>query len=196
MASRTSALITRPATTERWADLEELFGDRGACGGCWCMAWRLSRTDYESGKGAKHKRRLKRLVGRTVPPGVLGYAGGKAIAWCAVAPREQYSFLSRSRVLKPVDEQPVWSVSCLFVERSHRRGGVSTAILKAAVDFAAGHGARVVEGYPVEPTKGAIPPAFAWTGLPSAFLKAGFHEVARRSPTRPIMRIDTRQRRR
>ncbi len=196
MASGTPPLITHPATAERWADLEELFGDRGACGGCWCMAWRLSRADYESGKGTKHKRRLKRLVGRAVPPGVLGYADGKAIAWCAVAPREEYSFLSRSRVLKPVDEQPVWSISCLFVERFHRGRGVSTAMLKAAVDFAAGHGARLVEGYPVEPAKGTIPPAFAWTGLPSAFLKAGFHEVARRSPTRPIMRVDTRKRRR
>ncbi len=193
MARGTSTLITRSATADRWADLEELFGDRGACGGCWCMAWRLSRSDYESGKGAKHKRRLKRLVSGAIPPGILGYADGRAVAWCSVAPRTEYDFLTRSRVLKPVDEKPVWSVSCLFVERSLRRQGVATAMLKAAVGFAAGHGARVVEGYPVEPVENPIPAAFAWTGIPSAFLKAGFHEVARRSPTRPIMRIDVRR---
>lgn len=160
------------------------------------MAWRLSRADYESGKGAKHKRRLKRLVGREVPPGILGYSNRRAVAWCAIAPREEYDYLSRSRVLKPVDAQPVWSVSCLFVERSHRQRGVSTAMLRAAVDFAAGYGAQVIEGYPVEPTTGTIPDAFAWTGIPSAFLSAGFQEVARRSPTRPIMRADVRRRRR
>ena len=94
-------------------------------------------------------------------------------------------------MLKPVDEQPVWSVSCLFVLRSHRRQGISVRMLNAAVEFAGKQGAQVVEGYPVEPRTDKVPDAFVWTGLSSAFLKAGFREVARRSETRPIMRRET-----
>jgi GNAT superfamily N-acetyltransferase len=90
--------------------------------------------------------------------------------------------------MKPVDDKPVWSVSCLFVLKPYRRRGVSTRILKAAVKFARSQGATILEGYPVEPTMVETPDPFVWTGIPSAFLKAGFKEVARRSKTRPIMR--------
>ena len=65
-------------------------------------------------------------------------------------------------------------------------------MLKAGVDLAMKLGARMVEGYPVEPKKNPMPDVFAWTGIASAFRKAGFQEVARRSPMRPVMRFDVR----
>jgi GNAT superfamily N-acetyltransferase len=99
-----------------------------------------------------------------------------------------YVQLERSRVLKPIDAEPVWSVSCLFVARARRRRGLSVALLRAAGDFAATQGARFVEGYPVEPSSRQMPDAFAWTGTAAAFRAAGYEEVARGSPTRPIMR--------
>ncbi|MCI0658346.1 MAG: GNAT family N-acetyltransferase [Acidobacteria bacterium] len=177
-----------PATEKRWADLEALFGERGACGGCWCMAWRLPRAQYQAGKGEKNRRALMKLVKSNNAPGILAYAGRKAIGWCAVAPRSDYSFLGRSRVLQEVDRLPVWSISCLFVLRDYRGQGVSTQLLRAAVWFAAAKGAKLVEGYPAIPYAQRVPAAFLWTGTPSAFLRAGFTEVARRSPSRPIMR--------
>jgi GNAT superfamily N-acetyltransferase len=177
-----------PATPSRWSDVETLFGERGACGGCWCMAWRLRNKDWVAGKGAGNKRAFKKIVTSGGRPGVLGYLDKEPIAWCAVAPREDYSFLERSRVLQPVDEEPVWSISCLFVLRPFRRQGVSVAMLRAAVEFAAKRGARVVEGYPTDPATAQAPDAFVWTGTPSAFERAGFSEVLRRSKTRPIMR--------
>jgi len=183
-----------PATPSRWAHVERLFGERGACGGCWCMAWRLTNKDWVAGKGAQNKRALKRLVVSGARPGVIGYAGREPVAWCAVAPRADYSFLARSRVLKPVDDAPVWSISCLFVSKPYRRQGVSSRLLRAAADFAAGRGARIVEGYPVDPTMEKTPDPFLWTGVPSAFERAGFLEVARRSKTRPIMRRVVRPR--
>lgn len=175
-------------TPSRWSDLEELFGDRGACGGCWCMAWRLRHKDWVAGKGPRNKRALKKLVTSGAKPGVLAYAGRVPIAWCSLAPRSEYLFLERSRVLAPLDEEKVWSVSCLFVLRSYRGQGVSGKLLRAAAELAAKRGARWVEGYPVVARTGSLPDAFAWTGLPGAFEKAGFREVARRSPARPIMR--------
>ena len=177
-----------PATPSRWADVEELFGERGACGGCWCMAWRLSRKEFVAGKGAGNRRALRRLVASGRKPGIIGYLGKEPVAWCSVAPREDFPALGRSRVLQPVDDTPVWSVSCLFVKKPYRRMGISARMLRAAVEFAAKQGARVVEGYPVEPAMEKMPDPFIWTGLPSAFRAAGFREALRRSRTRPIMR--------
>jgi GNAT superfamily N-acetyltransferase len=97
--------------------------------------------------------------------------------------------LSRSRVLKPVDDQPVWSVVCFFVARSQRHKGLTVKLLKAAVEYARANGARIIEGYPVEPKEGKSPDVFVYTGLFSAFKQAGFSEVLRRSETRPIMRF-------
>ena len=186
-----------PATPSRWPDLVELFGSRGACGGCWCMWWRLGRSDFNRERGPGNRRALRRLVASGHPPGLLAYRGERAVGWCAVAPREAYPALDRSRILAKVDDQPVWSVSCLFVAKPFRRHGISVSLLKAAVQHAERGGARLVEGYPVEPRPGQrMPDAFAWTGTASAFEKAGFEEVARRSPTRPIMRSATRRSRR
>ncbi len=183
-----SRLKFRPATLSRWRDIERLFGERGACGGCWCMAWRLRNKDYVAGKGAKNKRAFKKIVTSGDTPGVIAYLVSEPIGWCAVAPREVYSTLERSRILKPVDDRPVWSISCLFVLKAYRRRGVSARLLRAAAEFAGKRGATIVEGYPVEPTMKPMPDPFVWTGIPSAFRKAGFREVARRSKTRPIMR--------
>lgn len=183
-------LEIHPLTPARWRDLEALFGERGACGGCWCMYWRLTRSDYERKKGAGNKKAFKKVVDSGPPPGLLAYTDGKPVAWCAIGPREAYPTLERSRVLARVDDEPAWSVTCFFVARPFRRQGVTVELLKAATAFARKNGARVVEGYPVEPRKGRMPDVFAYTGLPSAYRKAGFMEVLRRSETRPIMRYN------
>ncbi len=179
-----------PATVSRWGDLEELFGERGACGGCWCMFWRLPRKTFDSGKGSANRLALKKIISAGREPGILAYLGNEPIAWCAIAPRAEYLALERSRILKPLDDKPVWSVSCLFIKKAYRRQGVSARLLDAAVAFAATHGAQVVEGYPVEPSMEKMPDPFLWHGIPSAFTKAGFKEVLRRSKSRPIMRYE------
>jgi GNAT superfamily N-acetyltransferase len=190
MPRPSTRLIFRPLTAVRWSDLVELFGQRGACGGCWCMYWRLRSGEFARNKGAGNRRALQRLVKSGPPPGILAYAGRRPIGWCAIAPRQDYVRLERSRVLKPIDAQPVWSVSCFFVAGEYRRRGVSVALLKAAAEFARRRGARVIEGYPVEARSRSAPPPFVWTGLPGTFLGAGFVEVARPSPSRPIMRCE------
>ena len=170
-------LTFHPATASRWKDLEELFGERGACGGCWCMFWRLPRNEFDAGKGPENKRALKRIVSAGHEPGILAYNDQEPIGWCALAPRQVYVALERSRILKPVDAEPVWSISCLFIKKPYRRRGVSAELLRAAVDFAAHHGARIVEGYPVEPSMEKMPDPFLWHGIPSAFSKAGFRDT-------------------
>ena len=179
-----------PLTPRRWDAVEKLFGPRGACAGCWCMYWRLPRSVYVKGKGAANKRAFRALVRGGGAHGVLAYVGAEIAGWCAFGPRADFPTLERSRILQPVDETPVWSIVCFFILPPFRRQGLSTALLEAAVAQARRKGARVVEGYPVDPD-GDYPSTFAWTGLAASFQKARFREVARRSASRPIMRRRT-----
>jgi GNAT superfamily N-acetyltransferase len=151
---------------------------------------RLIRAEFVRSTGERNKRALKRIVMAGNTPGILAYRGREPIGWCAVAPRKTYARIERSRTLKPVDDRPVWSVVCFFIARRFRRKGLTVRLLGEAIRFAAGRGATVIEGYPVEPRSGKTADAFAWTGLAAAFTKAGFVEVARPSATRPIMRFE------
>ncbi len=187
-AQPTPPIEVLPLTAERWPDLERLFGPRGACAGCWCMWFRTPRAEFERGKGDGNREALRALVESGPPPGILAYAGAEPVGWCAVAPREAYVLLQRSRILRPLDDAPVWSIVCFFVSRRHRRRGVTAQLLRAATRFALERGARIVEGYPVEPKDRRVADTFVYHGVASAFRAAGFHEVARRSETRPIMR--------
>ncbi len=177
-----------PLTPERWADFEKLFGPRGACAGCWCMYWRLTRSQHDQQQGELNRRSIKALVDSGNIPGILAYVDDEPVGWCSIAPRQEFATLARSRILKPVDDQPVWSVVCFFVTRKYRRQGLTIQLLNAAVEYAASKGATIIEGYPVEPKEGKAPDVFVFTGLSSAFKQAGFKEVLRRSETRPIMR--------
>jgi GNAT superfamily N-acetyltransferase len=178
-----------PLTPEHFADFEAVLGPHGAYGGCWCMYWRLKRPEFNAQHGDGNRQAMKSLVESGCTPGLLGYLDGRPVGWVSVAPRVEFPVLNNSRILKAVDDQPVWSVNCFYVVRRSRRKGVSVALIKAAVRFAAEHGAQIIEGYPVDPRKGDYPDAYIYTGAMSAFLQAGFVEVSRRSETRPIMRF-------
>ena len=185
-------LTFSPLTPGRWDDFVELFGERGACGGCWCMWWKLKRTEFDAQKGSGNRRAMYRSVESGTMPGILAYDRARPVGWCAVEPRDRYPVLARSRVLKPIDEQPVWSVTCFFILKTYRKRGVSVRLLREAVRYVRSHGGVLVEGYPVEPRKQETADVFAYTGLFSAFQRVGFKECARRSATRPIMRLKVR----
>ncbi len=188
--SKELTIDCHPLTASRFHDLERLFGPHGAQGGCWCMWWRQTAREFEANKGESNRAALKAIVEAGEEPGLIGYLNGEPIGWCALAPRQAYSRLARSRTLKPVDDQPVWSITCFYVARVHRRQGVSVALLQAAIDFVGSSGGRILEGYPIIPNRERYPDAFAYPGLVSTFEAAGFHEAARPSSTRAIMRFD------
>ncbi|MBC8478137.1 GNAT family N-acetyltransferase [bacterium] len=152
------------------------------------MWFRISNRDFKAGKGEGNRLEMQRLVESGKAPGILAYREGAPVGWCAVAPREEYSRLQNSRILKPVDDLPVWSIVCLFIDKANRGDGVAVGLLQAAVAFVRDRGGEIVEGYAVEPKNEIMPAVFAYHGPASAFLKAGFKEVARRSARRPIMR--------
>lgn len=170
-----------------WPDLEQLFGTKGACGGCWCMFMRLPLAEFRRGKGDGNRRALRALV-KHRPPGLIAYAGQEAVGWIAVAPREEYARLENSRVLAPVPGEGVWAAPCFYVKTGYRGAGVSAALLAAASEFARRNGAQSLEGYPNVNVTEKQPAAFVWTGFESTFRRAGFIEIARRTPKRPILR--------
>lgn len=188
MDAAAKEITYHPLTPDRWPDLETLFGPRGACGGCWDMWFRIKRKDFESMQGADNRQAFQQIVESGIIPGLLAYDHGEPIGWVAVQPREAYPVLGRSPVLKPIDDQPVWAVTCFFVAKPYRRSGFTSNLLRAAVEWAASQGARIVEGFPTEPRSDDAPDFYVFTGFVSTFQEAGFVEVARRSPTRPIMR--------
>ncbi|MCP5062940.1 MAG: GNAT family N-acetyltransferase [Ignavibacteriae bacterium] len=173
---------------ETWKDFEQLFGERGACGGCWCMYWRLLNKDFENQKGSGNKKAMQKLVKTKEQIGIIMYLDGVPIGWCSVAPREEFIRLANSKILKPVDEELVWSIVCFFIDKRYRRKGYLVEMLKGVIKIFKKKGTKILEGYPNESKKNNMPAAFAWTGISSAFITAGFKEVARRSETRPIMR--------
>jgi GNAT superfamily N-acetyltransferase len=188
VAADKSAIETYPLNSDRWRDLAALFETSSTTRTCWCMWFRETTAEFRANRGEKNRRAFQRVV-RTAgaPPGVLAYIDGKPAGWCAIAPRSDYTRLARSKTLRPIDDKPVWSITCFFIAAHARRRGVAHALLRAAVDLAAKHGAPIVEGYPLVPGR-KLRSDEAYVGVTTLFEKAGFAEAARPSPSRTVMR--------
>lgn len=184
-----SQLTFEPLTKANWNKFVSLFGEKGACGNCWCMYYRLSVSAFREGKADNGNRNaMKEIVWENKPAGILAIYEGEAIAWCAFAPREDFSRLGKSRVHKRIDDRKVWSIPCFFIDRNVRRNGVSVELLKGVIKYAKELGIEAIEAYPAIPTKEKLPDSFAWIGLYKSFERAGFEIVDRTSKNRPMVR--------
>lgn len=162
---------------ELWEDFETLFGENGACGGCWCMHWRQQKGEnWDALKGNEAKQRMKVLIAGRKATGILAYMGDMPVGWCSFGKRREYAKLDRAPSLHCEDADDVWSIPCFFVKRSFRNKGIAGIMLEAAIRAIDEYGGKVIEAYPVvtpeENTK--MPDAFAWTGPMSLFAGLGF----------------------
>ena len=199
-SGRNPRLLVRPLERTDWPAIERLFGERGACAGCWCMAWRVPQKAWEAQRGAANRRAFRKLVMTGRASGVLAFArdganaggqragsgarrassppalAGEPVGWCSVAPRADFAGLATRRSLATDWDERTWSVTCFFIAKGWRGRGVAGRLLRAAVALARERGASRIEGYPAAPPQagGALPAAFAWTGVPSVFEQAGF----------------------
>ena len=185
-----------PLTDRTWGDLETLAGRSGSTvlRSCWCLFYRTTGDfGLTLASGPEHREGLRDIVDDRVAPGLVGYLDGEPAGWISLGPRGDYPRLAGSRITRPVDEKPVWSVVCSFVGKDFRGQGVQRRLLAAALDFARDHGVRTLEAYPVDkPTRsdnGAM-----WWGSRTLYERAGFREVERRSATRVVMRRTLRPR--
>lgn len=176
-------------TKGNWNKFLQLFGDKGACGNCWCTYFRLTKADFNEGKiNGYNKDAMYNLVKENKPTGLLGFYEGQPIAWCAFAPRDHFIKLEKSRVHKRIDDNFVWSIPCFFIDKNFRRQGVSVELLKAVINYAKEKNIKIIEAYPTIPTQEKLPDAFAWIGIYKSFKKAGFKIVDRTSKNRPMVR--------
>jgi GNAT superfamily N-acetyltransferase len=185
-----SKLTFEPLTKSNWNKFLILFGDNGACGNCWCMYYRLSRSEFHEGKSDDgNKNAIKDIVWEGKPAGILAFYEDEAIAWCAFAPREDFVKLEKSRVHKRIDNKKVWSIPCLFISKKFRRSGISLELLKGVVKYAHMNNIEIIEAYPTIPTKEKLPDSFLWVGLYKTFERAGFKIVDRTSKNNPTVRF-------
>jgi GNAT superfamily N-acetyltransferase len=182
-------LTIRPLTPDLWPALEDLFGENGACNGCWCMYWRIGAA-YRKRPRAQNKEAFREVVKRGPPPGLLAFDGALPVGWCQLTPRDTLPQLDRVWRLKRVDDVPVWSLSCFYVRKGYRKRGVTSALITAALAAAKRAKAPALEAYPLDAD---LTGSWSWTGYASTFARAGFKTVARHVPPRPIMRHDLRR---
>lgn len=181
-------LSFKPLTVDNFKDLVTLFGENGACGGCWCMWWRLKNKDYQQSKGIKNKELLTNLISNSRPLGIIAYKKSTPIGWSSVSPRKSLKRLETSRLFKPVDNIDVWSITCLYVDKKIRNTGLSVKLISQASEFAFENGATCIEAYPIHSYKNKTPDVFAYVGFKNAYNNAGFKSIKQCSKTRLIMR--------
>jgi GNAT superfamily N-acetyltransferase len=195
-ARLTAVFEARPLSEHTWADLEVLFELPGGSivRGCWCVFYRRSgQVSLSKAAAGSNKEELHDLVSSGVVPGLIGYADGMPVGWISLGPREDFRKLARSRIMKPVDDTPVWSIVCTYVAKAHRGKGHQHRLLAAAIDHARDQGVRTLEAYPVDKPERSHDD-FMFFGSRSLYERAGFRAVVRRSPSRVVMRRRLRPR--
>jgi ribosomal protein S18 acetylase RimI-like enzyme len=184
--------VTRPLKADNWPDLEAIFNARGCsiARNCWCMYYRKSGAEGWPTKDRSriNRGRLKSLADEGKQVGLIGYQDGVPVGWVSFGPREDFARLARSPVMAPVDDQPVWSIICFVVPSEYRKQGIARQLLDAAVAFCRKKKVKLVEAYPVD-KEGRSADSSMWFGAKSMYDAAGFEEVARRKPERPVVRL-------
>jgi predicted GNAT family acetyltransferase len=180
----------QPLTPGNWNQFEELMGERGGCGGCWCMSPRLSSKEFSENKYNGNKKSMQNLVNANKPTGLMAIYKNEPVGWIALAPREDYTRIERSRALKRIDDKPVWSITCFFVKKEFRKVGLSQSLIKGAVAYAKKNKIKTLEAYPFIPYSDKVPAAFLWFGILSAFTNNGFKVVRQNSKSRAMVRLD------
>ncbi|PWC06697.1 GNAT family N-acetyltransferase [Mycetocola zhujimingii] len=184
------------AADAAWHDVQAVFGTRGDPSSCWCQYFKMDNAEWKTASRETCEPLLERQVQELdTPPGLIAYLGSEPVGWCAVEPRTNYPRLSRGKVVQastePTDDPTVWAVTCFVVRVGFRKRGIATALLAAAAGHARAHGARVLEGYPVDPVaRDKVSSADLYYGVVSQFAANGFTEVARPTPSRALMRLE------
>lgn len=177
-------------TASNWKQFEILMGEKGGCGNCWCMYFRLPYKEFQENKPDGNKKLMKQLVNKEMPQGLIASMNNDPVGWIAMAPREDYMKLGNSRVFKRIDDKQVWSITCFFIKKEFRHKGLSQQLIKGAVDFAKKKKIKTLEAYPAIPYSEKVPPPFLWVGVLSSFIKNGFKIVQQNSKSRAMVRID------
>jgi GNAT superfamily N-acetyltransferase len=183
-------LKLQPLTVDNWHLFEDVMGEKGGCGGCWCMYFRMSSTEFPNDKYEGHKGRMYDLVKAGNPTGLIATINKEAVGWIAFAPREDHKRIENSRAFKRIDDKPVWSITCFFIKKEFRKMGLSEQMIKGVIDFAKKKRIKTREAYPAIPYSDKVPAPFLWVGILSAFTKNGFEVVQQNGKSRAMVRFE------
>jgi GNAT superfamily N-acetyltransferase len=179
-----------PLTVSNWKMFEDVMGSKGGCGHCWCMYFRLPLKTFKDNKPGGNKKIMRQLVKKGMPLGLIAYLNNIPAGWIAFAPREDYRKLENSRIFKPMDNKPVWSITCFFIKREFRHQGLSGQLIRGVIDFAKKKKIKLLEAYPAIPYAENVPHPFLWVGVLSSFIKNGFKIVRQSSKSRAMVRLE------
>ena len=183
-------LTVKRLSIKNWKDYELLMGEKGGCGNCWCMLFRLPYKEFQQNKPDGNKKLMKQLVKKNQPVGLIASLNKEPVGWIALAPREDYMKIENSRAFKRIDNKPVWSITCFFIKKELRKMGLSKELIKAAVDFAKKEKIKVLEAYPAIPYNEKVPPPFLWVGILSVFTDCGFEVIQQNGKSRAMVRLE------
>jgi len=194
-------IAVREIAARDWPLIEQLFGSRGACGGCWCMHWRCEKGGqaWEKAKGEPNRKALKKLVESGEAHGIIALAGKRPVGWCSFGRRSEFPRLERTKAYISTESglphaAAIWSINCLFLDKEFRNQGLSQKLVETAVKAIRKSKGKLIEAYPVPLTKGGqkLPAAFAFTGPEIIYQRLGFQEVQRLSFSRPLYQLELR----
>lgn len=194
-------IAVREIAAGDWPLIEQLFGARGACGGCWCMHWRREKGGkaWEEAKGEPNRKALKKLVESGEAHGIVALVGKRPVGWCSFGRRSDFPRLERTKAYIHAESglshaATVWSINCLFLDKEFRNQGLSQKLAEAAIKAIRKHKGKLIEAYPVPLTEGGqkLPAAFSFTGPEIIYQRLGFKEVQRLSFSRPLYQLELR----
>ena len=193
-APEQAAIKVRELKKTDWPHITALFGSNGACGGCWCMSWRITPhgKTWKEAQGEPNRKAFKKFVESGKALGILAFDGTKPVGWCAYGRRTEFPHLESAKAYRRDDIEQVWSINCFFILAKYRNQGVATALTEAAIKAIVKRKGKIIETYPAPLTKDGnkLPATFVWTGPEEMFRRLGFKEVQRLSYSRPLYRLE------
>jgi GNAT superfamily N-acetyltransferase len=176
-----------PETWDAFARLCEKHNGMGF-GGCWCTWFHPRRGEQDSDvePGRPYKERLVR-EGRA--HAALVFDGDAAVGWCQFGtPAELPGIYHKKEYKAGLVSLPDYRLTCIFVDRNHRREGVAAVALNGALDLIARAGGGVVEAYPHDTAGKKMSSSFLYDGTRSMFEKAGFDYERPKGKNNCVMR--------
>lgn len=185
-------VTTEVATIERWDDVQHALTGGGDGKSCQCAWWTLTNAEWKATTADERRDFFQEEIRSGPPPGLIAYVDGEPAGWVRIGPRTAQARIPRTRNIagttaEPFDDPSVWAVTCFVIRREHRREGLTTVLLDAAIDYAQSAGARLIEAYPVDTSTGKHRANDLFFGTLTTFLAAGFDEVGLRKPGRPLV---------
>jgi GNAT superfamily N-acetyltransferase len=168
---------TRPLDTKTWDAYARLMDKHNGAGfGCWCTWFHQRRqdqgidTEIEAGRPYKEW-----LVQRGEAHAAVVFEGDVAVGWAQFGPPAELPNIHHKKDYEAgLESLPDYRVTCIFVDRNHRRGGVAAVALGGALDLIAQAGGGVVEGYPQDTAGKKISSSFLYNATRGMYEKAGF----------------------